>query len=53
MPAEVQAKHEGWTIHASQADFLQEAYLLPTWLVYALRDQEISTVRDLEADPIG
>ncbi|RZS63359.1 GlcNAc-PI de-N-acetylase [Agromyces ramosus] len=53
MPAEVQAKHEGWTIHASQANFLQEAYLLPTWLVYALWDQEFYTVRDLEADPLG
>ena len=53
MPAKVQAKHEGGTIHASQADFPQEAYLLPTWLVYALRDEEISTVRDLEADPLG
>jgi N-acetylglucosamine malate deacetylase 2 len=52
MPAEVQAKHEGWTIHASQANFMQESYLLPTWLVYALWDQEFYSVRDLAADPI-
>lgn len=52
MPAEVQKKHEGWSIHASQANFMQESYLLPTWLVYALWDQEFYSVRDLEADPI-
>ena len=53
MPAEVQKKHEGWTIHASQANYLQDSYLLPTWLVYVLWDQEFYTVRDLEADPLG
>jgi LmbE family N-acetylglucosaminyl deacetylase len=52
MSAEVQKKHEGWTIHASQANFLQESYLLPTWLVYLLWDQEFYHVRDLEADPL-
>jgi LmbE family N-acetylglucosaminyl deacetylase len=53
MSAEVAKKHEGWTIHASQANFLQEAYLLPNWLIYALWDQEFYSVRDLEADPLG
>ncbi|WP_127794849.1 PIG-L deacetylase family protein [Agromyces sp. LHK192] len=52
MSAEVQKKHEGWTIHASQANFMQESYLLPTWLIYLLWDQEFYHVRDLEADPI-
>jgi len=52
MPAEVQTKHEGWTIHASQANFMQVSYLLPTWLVYALWDQEFYAVRDLAADPL-
>ena len=32
MSAEPQKKHEGWSIHASQANFMQESYLLPTWL---------------------
>lgn len=31
---------------------MQQSHLLPTWLVYALWDQEFYTVRDLEADPI-
>lgn len=53
MPAEVQKKHEGWSIHASQAHFMQEAYLLPTWLIYSLWDQEFYHVRDLEAEPLG
>ena len=53
MSAEPQKKHEGWSIHASQANFMQESYLLPTWLVYLLWDQEFYTVRDLEADPLG
>lgn len=53
MPAEVQKKHEGWSIHASQANFMQEAYLLPTWLIYSLWDQEFYHVRDLAADPLG
>ena len=52
MSAEVAKKHEGWTIHASQANFLPEAYILPTWLVYSLWDQEFYHVRDLEAEPI-
>ena len=46
-------KHEGWTIHASQANYLQDSYLLPTWLVYVLWDREFYTVRDLQADPLG
>jgi len=53
MSAEVGKKHEGWAIHASQANFLQEAYYLPAWLVYLLWDQEFYHVRDLEADPLG
>ena len=53
MSAEVAKKHEGWTIHASQANFMQESYILPTWLVYSLWDQEFYHVRDLEADPLG
>ncbi len=53
MSAEVGKKHEGWAIHASQANFLQEAYYLPSWLVYLLWDQEFYHVRDLEADPLG
>lgn len=53
MAAEVQKKHEGWAIHASQANYMQESYVLPTWLIYALWDQEFYHVRDLEADPLG
>lgn len=53
MSAEVQKKHEGWAIHASQANYLQESYLLPSWLVYLLWDEEFYTVRDLAADPIN
>jgi LmbE family N-acetylglucosaminyl deacetylase len=52
MSAEVGKKHEGWAIHASQANFLQDAYHLPAWLVYLLWDQEFYHVRDLEADPL-
>ncbi|MFF2272825.1 PIG-L family deacetylase [Agromyces sp. NPDC058136] len=53
MDAAVQKKHEGWTIHASQANFMQESYILPTWLIYLLWDQEFYHVRDLEAEPLG
>ncbi|MCD2441095.1 PIG-L family deacetylase [Agromyces sp. SYSU K20354] len=53
MAAEVAKKHEGWTIHASQANFMPEAYILPTWLVYSLWDQEFYHVRDLGADPLS
>ncbi len=53
MSAEVGKKHDGWRIHASQADYLQSAYSLPAWLVYALWDQEFYHVRDLDADPLG
>ena len=53
MTAEVAKKHEGWTIHASQANFMPEAYILPTWLVYSLWDQEFYHVRDLGAEPLG
>ncbi|MFB8388061.1 PIG-L deacetylase family protein [Microbacterium sp. NPDC055910] len=52
MSAEVGKKHEGWAIHASQADYLQSAYYLPAWLVYLLWDQEFYHVRDLHEDPI-
>ncbi|WP_137846166.1 PIG-L family deacetylase [Microbacterium sp. 2FI] len=53
MSAETGKKHEGWAIHASQANYLQAAYYLPAWLVYALWDQEFYHVRDLQADPLG
>ncbi|WP_308796679.1 PIG-L deacetylase family protein [Agromyces silvae] len=52
MPAEVQKKHEGWAIHRSQENYMQESYILPTWLIYALWDQEFYHVRDLQADPL-
>ena len=52
MSAEVGKKHEGWQIHASQADYLQSAYSLPAWLVYLLWDEEFYHVRDLQQDPI-
>jgi LmbE family N-acetylglucosaminyl deacetylase len=53
MSAEVGKKKEGWEIHASQEDYLQASYGLPTWLVYLLWDQEFYHVRDLTADPLG
>ncbi len=53
MPAETGKKLEGWKIHASQENFLQEAYYLPAWLVYLLWDNEFYHVRDLTADPLG
>lgn len=53
MSAEVAKKHEGWTIHSSQSNYMQESYILPTWLIYALWDQEFYHVRDLKADPLG
>jgi len=52
MSAETGKKHEGWAIHASQANYLQEAYYLPAWLVYLLWDEEFYHVRDLATDPI-
>ncbi|WP_168220009.1 MULTISPECIES: PIG-L deacetylase family protein [unclassified Salinibacterium] len=52
MPAEVQKKHEGWAIHASQENYMQETYILPTWLIYALWDSEFYSVRDLAEDPL-
>lgn len=52
MSAEVSKKHEGWAIHASQENYMQESYILPTWLIYLLWDQEFYHVRDLEADPL-
>ncbi|MFV2145402.1 PIG-L deacetylase family protein [Isoptericola sp. G70] len=53
MSAEVGKKKEGWKIHASQEDYLQASYGLPTWLVYLLWDQEFYHVRDLVADPLA
>lgn len=53
MPAEVGKKHEGWAIHASQENYMQEAYILPTWLIYLLWDNEFYSVRDLAEDPLG
>jgi len=52
MSAEVQKKHEGWAIHASQENYMQESYILPTWLIYLLWDQEFYHVRDLTTDPL-
>jgi LmbE family N-acetylglucosaminyl deacetylase len=52
MSAEVGKKHEGWTIHASQANYMQESYLLPNWLTYLLWDEEFYHVRDLTSDPL-
>ncbi len=52
MAAEVGKKHEGWTIHASQSNFMQESYILPTWLIYLLWDEEFYHVRDLREDPL-
>lgn len=52
MPAEVQKKHEGWAIHASQENYMQESYILPTWLIYALWDNEFYLVRELAEDPL-
>jgi LmbE family N-acetylglucosaminyl deacetylase len=53
MSAEVGKKHEGWKIHASQADYMQRSYILPTWLIYLLWDEEFYHVRDLSTDPLG
>ncbi|PWB97683.1 hypothetical protein [Homoserinimonas hongtaonis] len=39
-------------IGASQENYMQESYILPTWLIYALRDNEFHLVRDLEKDPV-
>ena len=52
MSAEVAKKHEGWEIHASQSNYMHEAYYLPTWLTYSLWDQEFYYVRDLAEDPL-
>lgn len=52
MSAEVGKKHEGWTIHASQANYMQDSYILPNWLTYLLWDEEFYHVRDLRADPL-
>ncbi|MGK0266604.1 MAG: LmbE family N-acetylglucosaminyl deacetylase [Maricaulis sp.] len=40
MPGEGWAKVRGWQIHASQRDYLQHAYGIPTRLLYALYDME-------------
>jgi N-acetylglucosamine malate deacetylase 2 len=53
MSSEPQKKHEGWTIHASQANFMTESYYLPNWLIYALWDQEFYHVRDLTEEPFA
>lgn len=53
MSAEVSKKHEGWTIHASQANYMQDSYILPNWLTYLLWDEEFYHVRDLREDPLG
>ena len=51
MSSEPQKKHQGWSIHASQANYMQESYFLPTWLIYSLWDQEFYDVRDLAKEP--
>ncbi|WP_167051160.1 PIG-L family deacetylase [Salinibacterium sp. ZJ77] len=52
MSAEVGKKHDGWRIHASQANYMQDSYILPNWVTYALWDEEFYYVRDLAADPL-
>ena len=53
MSSEPQKKHQGWSIHASQANFMQESYYLPNWLIYSLWDQEFYHVRDLAKEPFA
>lgn len=52
MSAEVGKKHDGWRIHASQANYMQDSYILPNWVTYALWDEEFYYVRDLTEDPL-
>ncbi|MCI0572430.1 MAG: hypothetical protein L0Y66_16875, partial [Myxococcaceae bacterium] len=48
MPGEVDSKRAGWTIHASQRNFIREAYGMPDWLLYALWDTELYHVEALD-----
>jgi len=52
MSPEVSKKFEGLDIQSSQSNYMQESYYLPTWLIYALWDQEFYLVRDLAEDPL-
>lgn len=40
MPGEGWAKIRGWSIHASQADYVQATYGMPPWLLHRLYDKE-------------
>jgi len=48
MPGEVSAKRRGWKIHASQEDYVRQAYGVPAWLLYLLWDEEVYRVVDLD-----
>jgi len=47
MPGEVDAKLRGWQIHASQRDYVREAYGVPARLLYWLWDEELYRVVEL------
>jgi N-acetylglucosamine malate deacetylase 2 len=49
MPGNTSAKLRGWKIHASQENYVQAAYGFPDWLLYALWDQELYYLVDLDA----
>lgn len=40
MPGEGWAKIRGWSIHASQRDYVQRTYGMPPWLLHRLYDKE-------------
>lgn len=48
MPGEGWAKIRGWTIHQSQADFVQKAYGFPPWFVHRLYDKEHYYIQQLK-----
>jgi LmbE family N-acetylglucosaminyl deacetylase len=47
MPGETSAKLRGWRIHASQRDYVREAYGIPARLLYWLWDEELYRVVEL------
>ena len=47
MPGETDAKLRGWQIHASQRDYVREAYGVPARLLYWLWDEELYKVVEL------
>ena len=47
MPGEVDAKLRGWQIHASQRDYVREAYGVPARMLYWLWDEELYKVVEL------